>query len=200
MMNVFRRYGFLGVFHLICSKIITMIIMPKAKIIRLPIDIRNKGLMKIGKGFTTGRGCRLEVEDYEDKRITKLFIGENVQLNDSVHITAMEKVIIGNNVLMASKIYISDCSHGSYAGDEFDSRPDSKPQERLYKTSPVYIEDNVWLGEFVSVLPGVTIGEGSIIGTMSVVTKSIPPYSIAVGTPAKVIKQFNFDTNNWQKI
>jgi lipopolysaccharide O-acetyltransferase len=63
----------------------------------------------------------------------------------------------------------------------------------------VAIEDNVWLGEFVSVLPGVTIGKGSIVGANSVVSKNLPPYVIAVGTPAKPIKKFNFETNKWEK-
>ncbi|MBL4677498.1 MAG: hypothetical protein JKY70_15040 [Mucilaginibacter sp.] len=65
-------------------------------------------------------------------------------------------------------------------------------------TKPVIIEDNVWIGETVSVLPGVTIGKGSIIGASAVVTKNIPPYSIAVGNPAKVIKTYNFESNSWE--
>ena len=55
----------------------------------------------------------------------------------------------------------------------------------------VVIEDNVWLGDNVCVLPGVTIGKGSVIGANSVVTHSIPPYSIAVGTPAKIVLKDN---------
>ncbi|WP_238555015.1 DapH/DapD/GlmU-related protein [Chryseobacterium sp. P1-3] len=110
-------------------------------------------------------------------------------MNDYVHITAMEKVQIGNNVLFASKIYVSDCSHGSYAGDNNDSSPDSIPHERKLFSKPVIIEDNVWLGEFVSVLPGVTIGKGTIVGANSLVSKSLPPYVIAVGIPAKPIKK-----------
>ena len=121
-------------------------------------------------------------------------------MNDHVHITARESVKIGNNVLLASKIYISDCSHGSYSGDENDSHPESIPHDRPLFSKPVVIEDNVWLGEFVSVLPGVTIGKGSIIGTNSVVSKNIPSNVIAVGSPAKPIKKFNFATNNWEKI
>lgn len=121
-------------------------------------------------------------------------------MNDYVHITAMESVVIGNNVLLASKIYISDCSHGSYLGDEFDSHPDSIPKERDMYSKPVVIEDNVWLGEFVSVLPGVTIGKGTIVGANSVVSKSLPAFVIAVGTPAKPIKKFNFQTERWEII
>ena len=62
------------------------------------------------------------------------------------------------------------------------------------------IEDNVWLGDNVTVLPGVTIGRGSIIGSNAVVSKSIPPYSIAVGIPARVIKRWDEETKSWRKV
>ena len=128
-----------------------------------------------------------------------LEIGENVEINDDVHIGATEKIIIGDNVLIASKVYISDHNHGSYKGEEQDS-PMSIPKKRKIYSSPIKIEKNVWIGEFVSILQGVTIGEGAIIGTMSVVTKDIPPYTIAVGSPAKPIKKYNFKTKKWDTI
>jgi lipopolysaccharide O-acetyltransferase len=111
----------------------------------------------------------------------------------------MEKVKIGNNVLIASKVFISDHSHGRYDGIDQDS-PDTIPKDRKLFCKPVIIEDNVWIGEFVSILPGVTIGKGSIIGTMSVVNKSIDAYSIAVGCPARVIKRYDFDQKKWIRI
>jgi len=193
-----RRYGILGLSKLAVSLIYTKLFFRNAKLIRLPFDIRNKRFIEIGKGFTTGFGCR--VEAYPETKNKVLFIGENVQMNDYVHITAMENVTIGNNVLMASKIYISDCSHGSYSGDNNDSHPDLTPVERSLFSKPVSIEDNVWLGEFVSILPGVTIGKGTIVGANSVVSKSLPNYVIAVGSPAKPIKKFNFEINKWEKI
>ncbi|WP_317042156.1 LbetaH domain-containing protein [Tenacibaculum jejuense] len=172
----------------------------RSRLIRFPIIIRGRKSIDFGKGLTTGIGCRIEA--YPDKlRNDKLIVfGDNVQLNDYVHITAMNKVVIGNNVLMASKIYISDCSHGFYEGGERDSSPESIPIDREYKINFIVIEDNVWLGEFVSVLPGVRIGKGSIIGANSVVTKDIPSNSIAIGVPAKVIKKFNLETKKWEKI
>jgi acetyltransferase-like isoleucine patch superfamily enzyme len=176
----------------------TKLTFKEARIIRFPIDIRGKKYIKISKGFTTGVGCRIEA--YPQNQEKTLFIGENFQMNDYVHITATEKVIIGKNVLLASKIYISDTSHGSYAGDENDSSPDSIPMERKMVSKQVIIEDNVWLGEFVSVLPGVTIGKGCIVGANSVVAKSLPPYVIAVGSPAKAIKKYNFQSQRWEKI
>ena len=192
-----KKYGLSQIFYLSYCKFRTLFIFPNARIIRFPIDIRGKKYIQISKGFTTGVGCRIEAYPETDKKV--LFFGENFQMNDYVHITAMESVKIGNDVLLASKIYISDCSHGSYSGDENDSHPDSIPPDRPLSSKPVVIEDNVWLGEFVSVLPGVTIGKGSIVGANSVVSKNLPPYVIAVGTPAKPIKKFNFETNKWEK-
>ena len=192
-----KKYGLSQIFYLSYCKFRTLFIFPNARIIRFPIDIRGKKYIQVSKGFTTGVGCRIEAYPKTDKKV--LLFGENFQMNDYVHITAMESVKIGNNVLLASKIYISDCSHGSYSGDENDSHPDSIPHDRPLSSKPVVIEDNVWLGEFVSVLPGVTIGKGTIIGANSVVSKSLPPYVIAVGTPAKPIKKFNFENNKWEK-
>lgn len=193
-----ENYGFFGSFRMFINLVRTKLTFKDARIIRFPIDIRGKKFIQISKGFTTGVGCRIEA--YPQNKEKTLFIGENFQMNDYVHITATEKVIIGKNVLLASKIYISDSSHGSYAGDEKDSSPDSIPMERKMVSKPVIIEDNVWLGEFVSVLPGVTIGKGSIVGANSVVAKSLPPYVIAVGSPAKAIKKYNFQSQKWEKI
>ena len=192
------KYDFLGLIKMGMSFLYTKMYFRQAKIIRLPFDIRNKKSIKLGEGFVTGFGCRLEA--YPTNSLATLLIGEGVQINDYVHITAMERVTIGNNVLIASKVYISDCSHGSYAGDENDSDPNTKPSARPLFSKPVIIEDNVWLGEFVSVLPGVRIGVGTIVGANSVVSRSLPSYVIAVGSPAKPIKKFNFDTQRWVKI
>lgn len=196
---MFKRYGFFGSIKLGVSLVFTKIFYPKARLIRLPFDIRNKRFIKIGNQFTSGFGCRIEAFPESEERVSCIVIGDNVQINDYVHIGAVKSIRIGNNVLMASKIYITDHNHGSYTESNSD-HPMSNPIDRKSIGYEVVIEDNVWLGESVCVLPGVTIGEGSIIGALSVVSKSIPPYSIAVGSPAKVIKKFNSDTNKWESI
>ncbi|WP_312194497.1 DapH/DapD/GlmU-related protein [Sphingobacterium multivorum] len=197
-MDFLKRYSVLQLLSLIYCKIRTVFVFKHARIIRFPIDVRGRKFITVEKGFTTGVGCRIEA--YPETHSKSLFFGENFQMNDYVHITAMNTVKIGRNVLVASKVYISDCSHGSYSGDEFDSSPQSIPHERKLFAKPVVIEDNVWLGEFVSVLPGVTIGQGTIVGANSVVSKSLPSNVIAVGSPAKPIKKYNFDTQRWERI
>lgn len=199
MKRYFELYSISGFLKMLINLLRTRLFYSKAKIIRFPFDIRGKKYIEISEGFTTGIGCRLEAYQINSDK-PQLFFGSNVQLNDYVHITVMKSVQIGNNVLMASKIYISDCSHGYYSNDSLDSNPNIPPIERNYNIKPVKIEDNVWIGESVSILPGVTIGKGSIIGANSVVTKNIPEYTIAVGVPAKVIKRYNFETLKWENI
>jgi lipopolysaccharide O-acetyltransferase len=164
----------------------------------LPFDIRGRRNIAWGSNFKAGRGCRLEAYTSNNKPV--LIIGDNVQIHDYVHITATQSVRIGNNVLMASKIYISDTSHGNYSGTGSDSDPAIFPGLRELQSKEVIIGDRVWLGEFVSVLPGVSIGEGTIVGANSVVSKSLPENVIAVGSPAKPVKKFNTKTKIWEPI
>ncbi|AMW77522.1 acetyltransferase [Acinetobacter sp. TGL-Y2] len=198
-MSYLKQYGFFGSFNLVINLIKTKILYSNARLIRFPIDIRNKKYIDFGGNLTTGIGCRIETFPQMLTPLKLLKFGENVQLNDYVHITAAYSIEIGNNVLMASKIYISDCTHGSYIGNDDDSDPMTLPIDRPLSVKAVKIEDNVWLGEFVSVLPGVTIGKGTIVGANSVVSKSLPPYVIAVGSPAKPIKFYNFESKRWEK-
>lgn len=193
------RYGLFGALKLFISLIYTKIVYKQARLIRLPFDIRNKKNIKIGNNFTAGFGCRIEAFPLYDNNKICITIGDDVQINDYVHIGAVGSISIGNNVLMASKIYISDHNHGSY-DDFLSDHPMSIPINRKAICKPVVIEENVWIGESVCVLPGVTIGKGSVIGALSVVTKSIPPFSIAVGSPARVVKNYDFDSNKWIKI
>lgn len=194
-----NKYSISTRIKLIYWVIKTKIISRKARIIRFPFDIRGKKYIDLGEGLTTGVGCRLEAFSSNQRKV--LFFGKNVQMNDYVHISAMKSIEIGNHVLMASKIYISDNTHGFYSSiDEENSHPETPPINRIYNCKPIKIEDNVWIGESVSILSGVIIGKGSIIGANSVVTKNIPAYTIAVGIPAKSIKYFNWETSKWEKI
>lgn len=176
----------------------TKIFYGKARLIRFPFDIRGRKYIDLGAGLTTGVGCRLEAFSADGEKT--MHFGNNIQLNDYVHICSMKNVRVGHNVLMASHIYISDNSHGNYKGTENDTSPEIEPINRKNFISPVSIEDNVWIGEGVVVLPGVSIGRGSIIGANSVVTRNVVPYTIVVGSPARPIKKYDSIKGIWERI
>jgi lipopolysaccharide O-acetyltransferase len=197
--NKYEIYGFWGMIRMVLYLALTRVFFPKARLIRFPIEIRGKKFIDFGINLTTGNYCRIEAFPfYQNKKIIKF--GNNIEINDFVHIAGISSIVIGNNVLIASKVYISDVQHGCYTGKNNHDHPDIPPGDRPLSSKDVIIEDNVWIGESVSVLAGVTIGKGSIIGANSVVSKSIPPNVIAVGSPAQAIKKFNFETQQWKKI
>ena len=197
-LQTLRFYGIFGTLRLARDVIWTQIFFPNSRIIRQPFYIRGRKNISFGKSFTTGVGIRLDAFS-EDKKIV-INIGENVQINDYVHIAAMESVKIGDNVLIASKVFISDHNHGNTQPSNVNSDPLTFPLERKEEILKVEIKERVWIGENVSILPGVTIGSGSIIGAGSVVTKNIDENTIAAGIPAKPIKKFNNATKTWEKI
>lgn len=116
----------------------------------------------------------------------QLIIGNGCRFADYCHITCLNHISIGNGVLAGRFVLISDNSHGKTTEEELDEKP---AKRRLYSKGPVIIGDNVWIGNNVSILANVEIGEGAIIGANSVVTRNIPPYTIAAGVPAQVIRK-----------
>ncbi|MFT7073173.1 acetyltransferase [Patiriisocius sp. Uisw_017] len=198
MIKSLKIYGLFGFMRLIRDKLFTMLFYPKARIIRLPVYIRGKKGIQGGESLTTGVNLRIDIINSET--ITPvLHIGKNVEFNDYVHIGVAVGISIGDNTLIASKVFISDHNHGSYAG-EIHSHPDENPIDRVLTSKKVTIGKNVWIGEYVAILPGITIGDGAIIGAMSVVSRDIPAYSIAVGAPARVIKKFDKTKSEWTSI
>lgn len=145
--------------------------------------------ISIGDNTSIGDNGRLTAYGYYEKtkqHFTPLLtIGNNCNIGEQSHITAINCIMIGNNVLTGPRVLITDNAHG----DSLFKILDTAPTERfLYSKGKVVIEDNVWIAEGAMIMPGVRIGKGSIIAANSVVTKDIPPYSVAAGTPAKIIK------------
>lgn len=180
------------------SLIYTKLFWKNARLIRLPIRVRGKACMRAGKGFTTGYSCRIEMNG--DKTGDKLVIGENCIMGDYMHIVANYKVRIGNNVLMASRIFISDSNHGNYSGEVEHDAPNIEPNKRPIIYKEVIIGDNVWIGENVAILAGSHIGNGCIIGANAVVTKDIPDNCILAGNPAKIKKKYDKSLKKWLKV
>lgn len=115
-----------------------------------------------------------------------IIIGDGVSIGEDAHITCINRIVIGDNVLVGKKVLITDNAHGSSEPNILDIAPMDRP---LYSKGPVIIEDNVWIGEKASIMPGVHIGKGSIVGANAVVTKDVPSYTVVGGIPAKIIKK-----------
>lgn len=198
-----------GLVRLAWEVVLTRLSVPKARLIRRPFYLRGRRKVAFGRRITIGRGARIEA--YGEGKNASIVFGDDVQLNDHVHIAGGMRVAIGDRVLIASRVFISDHNHGAYGDGDFTmsaawgrpgaawldgtamahSAPNVPPADRPLAMAPVTIEDDVWLGQGVCVLPGVTIGAGSVVGANAVVTTDIPPGSVAVGVPARVVRRWH---------
>lgn len=150
-------------------------------------QLRGGKYISIGNRVSIGKNVTLTAwGSYQDQLFNpEIKIGDNSSIGDDSHITAINRIVIGNNVRSGKKILITDNSHGASDLRLIDIAPNKRP---LYSKGPVIIEDNVWIGEKASIMPGVHVGYGSIIAANSVVTKDVPPYCVVAGIPAKVVK------------
>lgn len=187
-------YFIINKFEMAISYIFTKIFFPKARLVRRPVYIRGKKGIVYQKGLTTGHGCRFDASNTKET----LFIGKDARFGDYVHINANEKVVIGDNILTASKVFISDTSHGCYKG-EIQTDPRTNPSMREDWCAPVMIGDNVWIGENVVILPGCEIGNGCIIGANSLLNGGkYPDNCMIVGTPGRIVKKYNCESKKWE--
>jgi acetyltransferase-like isoleucine patch superfamily enzyme len=120
-----------------------------------------------------------------------LNIGDGTYIGRFCHIYSTSNITIGKKVLIADKVYISDNTH------EYKDAGVPVINQPVVQIKEVHIGDGAWLGENVCVI-GASIGENSVVAANAVVTKDIPAYCVAAGIPAKIIKKYNFDLNNWQ--
>lgn len=148
------------------------------------------GLLKGAECISIGDRCKFE--DYVFLTAWTLNgkptinIGEHCFFGAFSHITSTNKIVIGDNCLTGKNVTITDNSHGETDLTSLETPPLKRV---LVSKGPVVIGNNVWIGDKATILPNVTIGDGCVIAANSVVTKDIPPYSVAAGVPAKVIKQ-----------
>lgn len=143
--------------------------------------------IELGSNVVIGTGSTLTAWDnYKSQKfMPQIIIKDGTCIGDFSHITAVNSIVIGKNVLTGKNILISDNAHGDSTYRSSILSPTHRP---LVSKGPVIINDNVWIGEKSSIMPGVTIGEGAIIASNSVVTKNVPPHCLVAGTPARIIK------------
>ena len=155
--------------------------------VEYPARIIGGNYITIGNNFSSFGRLRLEAIDRHNgvDFQPSVIIGNGVSINTDCHIGCVNKIFIGDDVLIASRVFITDHFHGEVSKEQLKI----KPSERIVNSpGPVIIEKNVWIGEGVVILPNVTIGENCIIGANAVVTKSFEANSIIAGVPANVIK------------
>jgi len=169
---------------------------------RLGSGNRIRGLrsLHIGRAFRALDHLWLEAVERDrvgNRYRPSLVIGNDVVFGYGVHVAATNRVCIGNDVLVGSRVIITDHNHGIYKGDA-QSSPLERPANRLLSSdSETVVEDNVWIGDGAVILPGSHIGKGSIIGANSVVTGTIPQYCMAAGSPARPIKVYDWGSKVW---
>lgn len=151
--------------------------------------------ISIGNNTTILHGLRMQLYAQSNKAvIPEIEIGDGCYFGFNLSILAADKIHIGNHVLIASDVLIASENHG------IDPESPIPYMDQPLIGKPVRIGNNCWIGEKVCILPGTEIGDNCIIGAASVVTKSIPDNCIAVGSPAKVIKKYNYDIHAWEKV
>jgi acetyltransferase-like isoleucine patch superfamily enzyme len=161
-------------------------------VINRPFRIDGSSGIKISSGTSFQRGLWLYSHNTSStKGIIK--IGTNCSFGYNNHITSVSEVTIGDQVLTANNVYISDNIHG-YA----DVNVPIMSQPILFKNS-VVIGSGAWIGENVSII-GAKIGTNSVIGANSVVTTDIPDYCVAVGVPAKIVKRYDPTIGQWKRV
>lgn len=161
------------------------------------VYVFGNGKLIIGDSFTFSSGsginpiCKNIRGEFYTGRCGEIIIGNNVGIS-SACLWASKKINIGNNVSIGGDCVIIDTDAHPLdyhqRRNEYIKTISVEEYEKKVATSPISIEDDVWIGARCTILKGVTIGARSIIGAGSVVVKSIPPDSIAAGNPAKVIR------------
>ena len=158
-----------------------------------PIILSHPELITIGDNTTILSNARIQLFP-ELNGAGSLKIGANCFFLHYLCILVGDDITIGNDVLIASHVLISSQNHG------MDPENEQPYMSQELSCKKVVIEDGCWIGERVCINAGVHIGKKCVIGSGSVVTHDIPDYSIAVGVPAKIIKQYDFSRHEWIRL
>lgn len=148
--------------------------------------------IRISSGVTVGRLSWLAANPLTGDNNCQLKIGKNSYIGNFAHIYCTSNIEIAENVLIADRVYISDNLH------KFEDINIPIILQPIKQLDSVRIETGVWIGENVSII-GASIGKNSVIGANTVVTKSIPDYCVAVGSPARIVKRFCHEKQEWIK-
>jgi acetyltransferase-like isoleucine patch superfamily enzyme len=164
----------------------------KSSSIKFPLKIQNAKYIEIGNHVHIHHKAWL-VALKRDDIIPSFIIDDYTTIGHFSTISCLRDIYIGQNVLIADRVFISDNNHGYE-----DITLPIQSQPTIFKSS-VYIGNNSWIGQNVTII-GAKIGKHCVIGANSVATKDISDYCVAAGSPAIVKKRYNFETNEWQRV
>jgi len=143
--------------------------------------------IRLGKGCRVGGGLMNIGGRTTGTQVPLLEVGDNVDLGWNAALMVGTKIRIGNNVRLAEGTFLA-----GYSGHSMDAEARARGEGDAEETiGDIVLEDDVWIATRVTVLSGVTIGRGTIVGTGSVVTKDLPPFVLAAGNPARIIRKLN---------
>lgn len=157
-----------------------------------PLKLMGTDNIEIGSRVSVGKFGWLASDRRFGNEMGNIKIGDNTYIGNFCHIYSTGSICIEENVLIADKVYIADNSHG------YEDIDTPILFQKVKPLSQVTIGQNSWIGENACIL-GVKIGKHCIIGSNSVLNKDLPDYSIAVGSPARIVKRYNFETQAWEK-
>lgn len=120
---------------------------------------------------------------------SRIVLGNSVYIGDWVQLHAMGSITIGDGCVVSDFVYVSDTAHG------MDPTKGPILKQPLVSRGPVKLGEHTFVGLGSSILPGVTLGKHCIVGTRSVVTRSFPDYSVIAGSPARLIRTLNPETD-----
>jgi acetyltransferase-like isoleucine patch superfamily enzyme len=162
-------------------------------VIYQPMLIVHPEHIHLGAGVCIRKGARLETVPGHAAEAPQLVIGNNVNIEQNVHLVCGSRIIIGDNVSITGGVAIVDVSHPYQDVD--DAR---KVGDRIAcRGNYVEIGDDVFIGYGAIILPNVRIGKKSVVGAYAVVNADVPPYSVVAGNPAKVVRQYCFESKSW---
>ena len=182
---------------------------PRNLTVRLPRTVLSPELISVGDDVWLGPGSLLmpvrgfprpplwpssKPKTYEQTFEPRIVIGNRVTSTGSLTLAAHESILIEDDVMFAANVNVTDGFHG------FENADEPYCYQPIFRIAPIVIKRGCWIGQNVVILPGVTIGELCIIGANSVVTKDVPARSIAVGTPARVIRKWEESTRQWVEV
>lgn len=161
----------------------------------MPVKVVNPAGVSLHQGVSLSwNGWLYAVERFGDTVFDnpEIIIRERTYVGAGFHIVACRRIEIGRDCMLGDRVYISDNCH-RYAD------PAMSIHEGGLDVGEVIIGDGTWIGENACVFGDVRIGKRCVIGANSVVRKSLPDHSVAVGAPARVVKRFDPETDSWRK-